>query len=296
MLGAPHARSDLALYLLVSVVGYPVVADIARQLGNGEASVLRAQLSILWGFLSFLVIATLVRRRLEVERLARRVATQERLAALGRLASVVAHQTRHLLGVLNMSAYVLGERLAREPLSPGARLAVDRELDAIARTRDELDRLLTRELQQRSAEERFGLLSLARECAEQLSQIADAQRVSIDVEGDAIEILGDRIRLKQAVSNVLRNAIEASPEGSRVGVAIGEASGDARLTVEDRGPGLSPAAREHLFEPLFTEKQGGLGMGLYVARAIVEAHGGTLALEPAEQSGTRATIELPRAA
>ena len=291
----PHAKSDLALYALVSVVGYPVVADITRQLAADGWSVLRAHLSILWGFGTFLVIATLVRRRLEIERLARRVSTQERLAALGRLASVVAHQTRHLLGVLNMSAYVLDETLSRETLSPSTRKTVDRELDAIARTRDELDRLLTRELQGSSDSERFGLLALARECVEQLRPMSDRKQLALRAEGEPVEILGDRIRLKQAVSNVLRNAIEAAPEGSPVEIEVVSAAGEARLSVRDRGPGLSEAARSHLFEPLFTEKAGGLGMGLYVARAIVEAHGGTLALET-DRGCTEATIGIPRAA
>jgi len=194
-----------------------------------------------------------------------------------------------------MSAYVLDETLSRESLSLAARKTVAHELDAIARTRDELDRLLTRELQGSSDSERFGLLPLARECVDQLRPMSDRKQLTLLVEGGAVEILGDRIRLKQAVSNVLRNAIEAAPEGSPVEIEVQSAAGEARLSVRDRGPGLSEAARSHLFEPLFTEKPGGLGMGLYVARAIVEAHGGTLALET-DHGCTEATIGIPRAA
>src|SRR5262249_36529999 len=104
---------------------------------------------------------------------------------------------------------------------------------------------------------------------------------------------GDRLRLKQALGNVMRNAIEASPAGIGIRVEIDDDEGDVCLRVRDQGPGLSPTARERLFEPLFTDKSDGLGMGLYVARAILEAHGGTITLASTE-NGTEAEIRVRR--
>ena len=291
---SPHAKSDLGLYVLVTVVGYPIIADLARELGPELSSVLRAQVSILWGLGTFVVIATLVYRRLQIERLARRMAAQERMAALGGLASVVAHQTRHHLGILNMSSYVLGETLAAESQSPDARAVVQRELEAIARTQDELDRLLASELAGGSIEERFGVLELAEECAAGLRPLCEARGVSVAVAGEGAEIRGDRIRLKQAINNLVSNAVQASPAQGQVQVAVSADASEVALTVADRGSGLSEAAKTNLFQPLFTDKPEGLGMGLYVARAIVEAHGGTISLESAGR-GTEALIRLPRA-
>jgi signal transduction histidine kinase len=93
----------------------------------------------------------------------------------------------------------------------------------------------------------------------------------------------------------MRNSIEAAPRGSTVAIALSVDTGDVRLTVSDLGAGFSDSASTHLFEPLFTEKDDGLGMGLYVARAIVEAHGGTIMLASTAE-GTEVTIRLARTA
>jgi signal transduction histidine kinase len=190
-----------------------------------------------------------------------------------------------------MSAYVLGETLASEPLSPTARERVARELEAISRTREELDGLLAQELRGGGSSGPFDPLALARECGDQLVPLARERAVAIVYEGHATTICGDRLRLKQAIANVVRNAIEAAPAGSTIEVTAAREASDLRLKVQDRGAGLSAAAKAHLFEPLVTEKPNGLGMGLYVARAIVEAHGGTLTLV-SDEHGTEATICL----
>ena len=103
---------------------------------------------------------------------------------------------------------------------------------------------------------------------------------------------GDRLRLKQALTNLMRNAVEATPSGGQVSADVRADEHDVTLVMADQGAGLSESARSHLFEPLFTEKADGLGMGLYVARAIVEAHGGRITLVNGDR-GTEASIHLP---
>jgi signal transduction histidine kinase len=104
----------------------------------------------------------------------------------------------------------------------------------------------------------------------------------------------DKLKITQALVNVLRNAIEASPRGGQVVVA---ASGDAEhvtVTVSDRGPGISAKDREAIFSPFFTTKEHGTGLGLSIARVFVEAHGGRILTEPGSaRSGARFVIELP---
>src|SRR5439155_5329141 len=138
--------------------------------------------------------------------------------------------------------------------SPAARAAVARELEAMARTREELDRLLTQELHGGGDASAFAPLALARECGANLKPLADAHGVALSYVGEETSIHGDRLRLKQAVTNVMRNAIEAAPRGSTVAIVLAVDMDDVRLTVSDLGPGLSASARTHLFEPLFTEK------------------------------------------
>ena len=289
--GTRAARADLFVYLLVILLGVPVVSASVRAYGPWPIQGLMALGWMLWGFGIFGVAALLVRRRLEIERLVTVMARQERLAALGSLASVIAHQTRHHLGILNMSAYVLGETLAKETLSAKGREAVTHELDAIHRTRAELATLLAEELRGGGETGRFGLLGLARECAADLDGLAHGGGVAIRCAGEDHEVRGDRLRLKQAVTNLLRNAVEATPPGGEVAIALASEDGEVRLTIRDQGPGLSSAARSNLFQPLFTEKADGLGMGLFVARTIVEAHGGTISLGSGER-GTAAEIRL----
>jgi signal transduction histidine kinase len=290
--GTRPVRADLVVYLLVILLGVPIVSASVRAYGPWPLQGLLSLGWMLWGFGFFVVAAILIRRRLEIERLVTVVARQERLAALGSLASIIAHQTRHHLGVLNMSAYVLGETLAREPLSPSAREAVSHELEALARTRAELDKLLAEELRGGGETERFGLLALAGECAGDIQPLSSTKPVTVSCHGEEREVRGDRLRLKQALTNLLRNAVEATPRGGEVTIEVRAVERDVCLTVRDQGPGLSPSARSRLFEPLFTEKGDGLGMGLYVARAIVEAHGGRIVLA-SEGRGTEAEIRLP---
>ena len=292
-LASEEGRSGLVVYLLAVLVGAPIVPAMARVYGPELWRSLFSLAWTVWAFGIFGVSTVLIRRRRTIVRLAAAIARQERLAALGRLASVIAHQTRHHLGVLNMSAYVLGETLAKEPLSPAAQEVVGNELEAIARTRSELDQLLAQELGGTGEEKSFGLLALARECGRDLEPLAASRGVPLRFAGGERSVRGDRLRLKQAIANVLRNAIEATPAEASAPVEVELTSNrdGVVLAIRDRGPGLSAEARTHLFEPLFTEKHTGLGMGLYVSRAIVEAHGGELALEDAAP-GVRAELWL----
>ena len=104
---------------------------------------------------------------------------------------------------------------------------------------------------------------------------------------------GDRRKLKQALVNLLQNAIEASPVGATVQWVAARKDGYLLLGVEDRGPGFDPEARDACTRSGFTTKEGGSGVGLAVARGIAEQHGGTLLLEDRGGGGARALLRLP---
>ncbi|HET6437658.1 MAG TPA: ATP-binding protein, partial [Anaeromyxobacter sp.] len=108
-------------------------------------------------------------------------------------------------------------------------------------------------------------------------------------------VRGDREQLRRALVNLTRNAVEAAPAASEVVVAaFGEGKG-ATLEVRDRGPGLSKEARSHLFQPFFTTKEKGTGLGLALAKKVADAHGGTLTLVEREGGGTVARLSIPSA-
>jgi signal transduction histidine kinase len=108
---------------------------------------------------------------------------------------------------------------------------------------------------------------------------------------------GDRVQLQQAVIGLLMNGAESMlgiPDGERVLVLSCErASNLLRIRIDDRGDGFDPALAERIFEPLFTTKPHGMGMGLSICKSIVDAHHGRLALTPRADGGTRATMTLP---
>jgi signal transduction histidine kinase len=131
--------------------------------------------------------------------------------------------------------------------------------------------------------------------------IARRRQVRISTTRPAPDSLvrADPWRIKQAVLNLLDNAIKYAPAGSDVEVACVSVPGAVELTIADRGPGVPPDELPHVFERLFRGKQartegiGGSGLGLSIARRIVEKHGGTLALASEPGHGTVATMHLP---
>jgi signal transduction histidine kinase len=108
---------------------------------------------------------------------------------------------------------------------------------------------------------------------------------------DAV-VLVDKHKVKQALANVLDNAIEATPAGGRVEVAASLEGATARITVRDSGPGIAEEVRARLFTPFCTTKRNAIGLGLVLARELLEAHGGAIAWRPAAP-GTEFVLTFP---
>ena len=141
------------------------------------------------------------------------------------------------------------------------------------------------------------LNALAEETAALVRPTAHKRGVTIVLHADPAlrPVPMDGPRIKQALLNLLLNAVQASPASSEVTVATRLAGGRAEARVRDRGPGLSPEARRALFTPFATTREGGTGRGLPIALAILEQHGGGLRLEDAPGGGTEAVAFLPGA-
>ncbi|CAG2145650.1 trifunctional serine/threonine-protein kinase/ATP-binding protein/sensor histidine kinase [Cupriavidus plantarum] len=123
--------------------------------------------------------------------------------------------------------------------------------------------------------------------------------LSLHIPEPPLTVHGDRIQLQQVAINLLMNGAESmtavAPHARRLSLTcVREADGIVRMIVEDSGCGIDPGIADRLFEPLFTTKQNGMGMGLAIVNSIVDAHGGTLAFAPREGGGTRAMVSLPR--
>jgi signal transduction histidine kinase len=126
--------------------------------------------------------------------------------------------------------------------------------------------------------------------------------VEILVETDpSLSVTGDPERVHQVIANLLENALRHSPAGGRVRLRAQPHGGGARIEVADEGPGIAPEEAERVFERFYradaarSERDGGAGLGLAIARWIVDLHGGTIRAEPAEPHGCRMVVELPAA-
>jgi signal transduction histidine kinase len=204
------------------------------------------------------------------ERLARELADNERLAALGRVVAGVAHEVRNPLASIKLRLD-LAARAAKLP---------DEAASGITHATNEIDRLdrLVRDLLFVSGRSvgpkgRSDVAALVRARADALAPWADERGVRVEVSGDGSAAI-DGDAMARAVDNMLRNAVEASPRGATVRATIVAEETRVVLDVDDEGAGVPPERAAELFEPFFTTKPSGTGLGLAISRAIARAHGG----------------------
>lgn len=150
------------------------------------------------------------------------------------------------------------------------------------------------------ARERVDLAELAREAIDLYAETAEERQVHVTLEAAAPAIVaGDRIRLGQVVANLLDNALKYTPAGGRALIRVASDAAGAHLTVSDTGPGVPPGDREKIWRRLYrgdaSRSQRGLGLGLSVVKAVVEAHGGSASVDDAPEGGARFAVRLPAA-
>ncbi len=148
--------------------------------------------------------------------------------------------------------------------------------------------------------QRVNLGDLAVRAVDLYREVAEEKRIAVELDQPvAVELDGDAVRLGQAINNLLDNALKYTPAGGRVVLATHAEPGAALLTVTDNGPGVPTAERELIFRRLYrsdtSRSQRGLGLGLSLVKAIVEAHGGSVAVDDAPGGGARFAVRLPRA-
>jgi len=224
-----------------------------------------------------------------------------RLSGIGRIGAAVAHELNTPLGSLDLCLEGIGEAL--EEGGEESRATVDRYI-ATARQQVLTCTATTRKLLSYShlepREETAAPVSdLVREAGELVRSHAQRLGVSIntDVAPDTPEVRGDVAQLRQVLVNLLLNAADASPQHESVSVSACRDGNRVRIAVRDHGVGIPADLAEEIFNPFFTTKRvgEGTGLGLSISREIIEAHGGSIALEESEDGGACFVVRLPAA-
>jgi len=231
----------------------------------------------------------------EVKSLEARIAQQEHLSALGNLAATVAHEIRNPLNAISMGLQRLKAEFRptrdEEQYSRFVELMHGevQRLNAIVEQFLSLARPLRLNLEEVRADD------LLRELALLAESDAKPAKVQINVLAPAnlAPVRADRNYLKQLLLNLVLNAVQAMPDGGTLTLEAKSARDNLILVVADTGVGIPPDVAPRIFEPYFTTKANGSGLGLSVARRIVEEHGGEVTLESEPGRGSRFQITLP---
>ncbi len=223
---------------------------------------------------------------------------QERQA----FAAMVAHDLRSPLTAVRGRAQLLQRQAGDDPALQRGLAQIIRETDRVARlARDLSDVTLAAtgrlELRPRAVD----VVELVREALERLQGSGTTQPLQLTGERGPLWVEADPERLAQVLDNLLGNAVKYSPPDQPITVGVHAADAMVRIAIRDRGPGIAPEDRAHLFERFYRshrvrhEGTGGVGLGLYISREIVAAHGGRLEVESAVGQGSCFTVVLPRA-
>jgi signal transduction histidine kinase len=221
----------------------------------------------------------------------------ERLAAVGRISAQITHEIRNPLNSLGLNAELLGEELAGGP--PEARAlvgAISREVDRLEAVAEEYLRFARLPRPVKAREDLNELLAgLLDFVAPEMA--AAGVEVRRELAPGLPPVDADEGQLRAAFLNLLRNSREAMAGGGSVTVRTRDAGGgEVEAEVADTGPGISPEDRRRIFEPFFSTKAGGTGLGLAFALQVVEEHGGSVGCDSEPGRGTVFRVRLPAAA
>ena len=219
-----------------------------------------------------------------------RLREQEALARLGQMAAVVAHEVKNPIAGIRGALQVIGSRMAADARDKPIVGEIIARVDALSGiVQDLLVFARPRELRVEPTD----LRALVVRTVDHLKRDPSLHAVAIEVAGDGATVNVDGEQLQLAVQNVLMNAAQAMNGAGTIRVAIARSGGSWTIAIADTGPGMPPDVKAKVFEPFFTTRSRGTGLGLPIARRVVEAHGGTIAVDTPAGGGTVVSMSLP---
>ena len=217
---------------------------------------------------------------------------KEKLAMLGQLAGGVGHELRNPLGVIKNSVYYLNMILPKDE-------KIQKHLGILDREVATSDRIVTELLDfarvKAPVREAASLVAIVRAALDRLP-LPETVEVRLELNESIPCVLADTHQVGQVVLNFLQNAVQAMPDGGRLTVSAGQDRDHVFVTVEDTGVGIPPENLPKIFQPLFTTKAKGIGLGLALARDLAEANAGRISVESTVGQGSRFMIHFEKAA
>ncbi|MBY0371549.1 two-component sensor histidine kinase, partial [bacterium] len=238
------------------------------------------------------MLSALTERDKKIQQQQRDLLQSERLAAVGQLSAEIVHEIRNPLNSINLNIDWLQEEL--RPASP----EVEKTLSSISREVARLHQLTETHLVRArfpAKSARTPVNDLIREIVDFNAEENRSQQIHVDLAlwPEELYVQSERGRLKQAILNVLRNAREAMPRGGKVSISTEVQQNIFRIKVADTGSGMNDSTRRQTFQPFFTTKPDGTGLGLMVTRTIVEEAHGSVHCESNIGQGTTVYFQFP---
>jgi len=226
----------------------------------------------------------------ELARLNNELVAREKLVILGRLVGNVNHELRNPLGVIANSVYFLGNHLKE------ADEKTKRHLHLLQRETENCANLIAGFLDiarlQPPGREEEDVTAILREAATAV-ELPPGVSLEIDAAPALPRVRVDREQIRRVFINLLTNGAQAMERGGKLSVVVSASPAEYRVTVRDTGAGIEPENLDRIFEPLFSTKVKGIGLGLTIVKEIVERHGGTIQAKSAPGRGTEMIVNLP---
>ena len=241
----------------------------------------------------------------ELKELYDKTVISEKIAAVEQLCASIVHEIRNPLGSVSLHARIISktmEKITSQIVDSEARESINNASSAITNACTGMERLLTELI---DFSKPMAINNKDSDLQEALMEVVNLLKPSFEEKGVGISFnysLGsnvklnfDKIKLNQAVLNVVKNALEASCKDSQVEVSVDYRTNDTKvyIKVKDQGAGILPENIKKIFAPYFTTKKEGTGLGLAKSKKILEAHGGDLAVISTGQKGTTFGLILP---
>ncbi len=220
----------------------------------------------------------------------RRQTSAERLATIGKVAGGIAHELRNPLNVVKTSVYfLLNARNAPEEKRRAHLERIERQVgvaDGVITALNDFARLPMPQMEPVDVE-------ACLKDAIELNPLPPIVELEWAIAAPGMMVLGDRSQLSIVLGNLIRNAKDAMPDGGALRLGAALENGAVEITIQDSGKGIPPEHLPHIFEPLYSTKAKGIGLGLSISRDIVDRHHGTLNIASQLEVGSTFTIRLP---